>query len=636
MGHNRVPNRPSLRLHGLVFVALALACAQGTAHAQRVYDPETTPRAKFVAPLAPYPEPSYRAKDFSLIRKGEWYHLFYTRVRRFSPYHYGSPGNEILNQTTFGHAISRDLETWVPLDTVLTLNPGSWDAHHLWAPSVVEKNGVTWMFYTGVRDSQMSASPGDWLPRWQTIGAAYSTDPLLEQWTRVPDPIWQPCAGNGLPGVPWAVCSPVLARGTADFRDPFVLPPPAGSSDPWLLYFTARPRNDQWNYVIGVAQSQAGPGSAWSDVGALWDVYTPTANSKLESPHAFEHDGVWQLFNTGDDGSTGILWHTALAPATGPWQAHGPIAYMLEGKQDVPYQYTLEPDYWFASEYFTEDGPSTRSDYFCVVHAYDAPPQYNPPGGTPEDISIIEFRQMIWHPNGTFDLGAPNPVRSMTAPGPTARIGDTVSLALGVEYGSGRRADLEVVRIEGETEVPVANGEVGLPQTVTLSANGTVSLPWTVRAPGTELPAVLEVRIANQPMRTSLRLTIVEGEGGVDGTPNDLPVTRSLAPGRDTAYPPQTIDSEPLLRVREIGSTPLGGGPGLLVEMPQAGRARIEVYNVLGRRVRTLGERELPRGPTIESWDARDDAGQRVQRGIYFARVTTPFGRAHARFLVLD
>jgi hypothetical protein len=610
----------SPRVSGFLVIALLFA---GTAHAQRVYDPATTPRAKFVAELAPYPGASYRAKDFAIIKNGEWYHLFYTRVRRFQPSHW----NASVNEATFGHAISRDLETWQPLDTVLTVHAGEWDAHHLWAPTLIQRAGVTWMFYTGVRDSQMSASPGDWIPRTQVIGAAYSTDPMLEHWTRVALPVWQPCAG-----VSWAVCNPTINRGTADFRDPFVLPP-TGPGEPWLLYYTARWRLDPWNHVIGVASCGSGPTGPWTDVGALWDLYTPTATSKLESPHIFAHDGRWILFTTGDDGSTGILWNSSLSPATGPWEAEGPIANMLQGKKDEPYQYNLEPESWFASEAFADQGPTTRSDYFCVVHAYDAPPQYNPPApAAPEDVSIIEFRQMIWSPNGRFDLAAPNPVRSIAAPA-TVRVGETADLVLNVEYGGGRSADLEVVRVDGEGEVPVRNEDVGLPASVVLTANGSQALHWTPRAAGFSLPARLEVRTAGQPLLVAAQLTLGVAEGSSDEVPRDLPVARA-APGTSARVVPNP-DFDPL-SVREIGSTPMGGPHAVLVNMPEAGPAHVALYDVLGRRVRVLRDETLPKGSTIASWDGRDDAGNAVRRGVYFARVTTASGRAHARFLVLE
>jgi hypothetical protein len=607
---------------------LLLVGAVGTAQAQRVYDPATTPRAKFVADLAPYPGPSYRAKDFSIIKKGAWYHLFYTRVRRFQPDHW----NASVNEATFGHAISLDLETWQSLDTVLTVHPGEWDAHHLWSPTLIQRAGVTWMFYTGVRDSQMSASPGDWIPRSQTIGAAYSTDPLLQTWTRVALPVWQPCTSNGLPGVPWAVCNPSMPRGTADFRDPFVMPP-SGAGQPWLLFYTTRWRMDQWNHVVGVASSATGPGGTWADVGALWDLYAPIATSKLESPHIFDHAGRWILFTTGDDGSTGILWNSSLSPATGPWEAQGPISNMLEGKKDEPYQYNLEPEYWFASEAFAEQGPTSRADYFCVVHAYDAPPAYNPPApGTPEDVSIIEFRQMIWSPNGRFDLAAPNPVRAITAP-TKARVGEPFDLVLDVEYGAGRNADLVVVRADDGTPVPNVN--VGLPATVVLTANGTQAVRWTPRAFSLALPARLEVRTAGQPMQVVAQLTLESGEGSSDDVPHEMPIARADPGAAQAGNGPPYPEGE-VLSVREIGATPLGGSHAVLVTMPEAGSAHVALYDVQGRRVRVLRDETLPRGATIVAWDGRDDAGSAVRRGVYFARVTTAFGRAHTRFLVLQ
>ena len=631
-----MPNHPPRSIVCLL-VLLCLALAPGAARAQRVYDPLTTPRAKFVAPLALYPNPSYRAKDFTIIKKGDWYHLFYTRVRRFSPRHYGSGATQILNEVTFGHAMSRDLEVWFPLDTVLTVHPGSWDAHHLWAPDVVEKDGVYWMFYTGVTDTQLSPSPTDWVPRTQTIGAAYSTDANLQTWTRVAAPVWAPCAGNGLPGVSWALCSTGIPDGSNDFRDPFVLPPPAGSppGSPWLMYYSARPMYDPYNYVVGVAQSPTGPGGSWSDVGALWDTYTPTSNSQLESPHVFEHGGTWHMFTTGDAGLYGILWNTALMPATGPWQVHGPISYMLTGKQDLPYQYVLEPDFWFASEHFSEAGPVHTADYFCVVHAYDAPPQYNPPSGTPEDITIIEFREMLWHPDGTFDLAAPNPVRSIATSNSRPRVGDSIHLTLGVESGEGRQADLEVLQVVGQQQVPVAPQAVGLPASVALGS-GSITVPWSVLSGGLVLPATIDVRIASQPLKASTRITLQAGDGSADLPPPDLPITRMVGGGRLGSATVPGLDPEPLsVGLREIGSSPLGGGRGLLVDMSAPGHARIDLFDVLGRKIRSLTDRDLPRGATIETWDGRDDAGRTVQRGIYFARLTTPFGLAHARFLVL-
>ena len=50
---------------------------------------------------------------------------------------------------------------------------------------------------------------------------------------------------------------------------------------------------------------------------------------------------------------------------------------------------------------------------------------------------------------------------------------------------------------------------------------------------------------------------------------------------------------------------------------------RIEVFNVLGRRVKTLHEGELAAGTYTVTWDGRDDGNQSVATGIYLYRIKT-------------
>src|SRR5262249_547040 len=147
----------------------------------------------------PWPAPSYRAKDFTLVRTGSIYHLFYTRLQRYVPRHAGLGPAEVLNETCFGHAVSRDLENWSEFDTVLAVDAQSYERHHVWAPSIVYNNGLWWMFYTGVTDVVQTGTTSSWIPYTQVICAAWTPDPRLIHWTRLPTPVWQPCAGNGLP-----------------------------------------------------------------------------------------------------------------------------------------------------------------------------------------------------------------------------------------------------------------------------------------------------------------------------------------------------------------------------------------------------------------------------------------------------
>jgi hypothetical protein len=603
-------------------VAAALALAAVTTEA-RVYDPSQLPRATYVAPLAPWPAASYRAKDFTLLRKGSFYHLFYTRVRRHVPDHWSDGTSTMLNETTFGHAVSTDLEHWSEVDTVLAVSQDTtrWDAHHLWAPTVFEHQDTTWMFFTGVRDRRESASPTGWLPRWQVIGAAWSTDPLLLTWTQLPQPVWAPCPEFGLPGVDWALCSPTQAWRAADFRDPFVLAPEPGSGDPWLMYFTARPRIDQFNYVAGVAQAP-GPRGPWTDLGALWDTYYPPLNSKVESPHVFRQGDDWHLLFTGDDGTTGIAWHSSEGGSpVGPWTTRPALNVFLEDDKDHPHEFVLEPEAWFASEHFTEPSPSGPAEYLAVVHSYDAPAIYNPPPpGIPDDISTVEFRRMVWDGDGFgFSLFGPNPVRWLSVNDDTVQPGHVVELFLGCEGGDGRTADLAVMILGPGPPTEIAPGDLGLPVTVALG-DSEVRIPWTVSAGSHPLPMRVSVRVVSQPLRLGTVVEILPGGGTTD-----VPVVRPVHG----------------IALRLSGGNPVslsgGGGARAAFELilPEAGRARVVLVDVRGRHVRTLHEGGLPAGPTTVGWDGRDDAGMPVPAGLYFARATSAFGSCTARLLAL-
>jgi YVTN family beta-propeller protein len=51
-------------------------------------------------------------------------------------------------------------------------------------------------------------------------------------------------------------------------------------------------------------------------------------------------------------------------------------------------------------------------------------------------------------------------------------------------------------------------------------------------------------------------------------------------------------------------------------------RVQIEIVNIAGRRVRMLLERELTRGSHVVGWDGKNDEGQTVAAGTYFARLS--------------
>lgn len=73
----------------------------------------------------------------------------------------------------------------------------------------------------------------------------------------------------------------------------------------------------------------------------------------------------------------------------------------------------------------------------------------------------------------------------------------------------------------------------------------------------------------------------------------------------------------------------------LSFELPRAEHAWVDVYDVHGRRVRSLLDRPTAAGTTRVPWDALDDRGKPVPGGIYFWRVRTSAEEAVSRTILI-
>jgi flagellar hook assembly protein FlgD len=59
----------------------------------------------------------------------------------------------------------------------------------------------------------------------------------------------------------------------------------------------------------------------------------------------------------------------------------------------------------------------------------------------------------------------------------------------------------------------------------------------------------------------------------------------------------------------------------LTYQVPDARTVRIQVFDLLGRKVRTLVQGSTEAGRHTVTWDGRDDAGRRVASGTYLCRM---------------
>lgn len=123
-----------------------------------------------------------------------------------------------------------------------------------------------------------------------------------------------------------------------------------------------------------------------------------------------------------------------------------------------------------------------------------------------------------------------------------------------------------------------------------------------------------------------------------DAIAYDLPVGPKVNAFTAVSSVPTAVEVEPAIlsaRPLQVTPNPFRGSGSIRFELPSRGMARVEVFDVTGRRVRTLTEGTRSPGPHAVSWDGRDDRGARLGGGIYFVRLTTGSMSRNAKVVLI-
>ncbi len=395
------------------------------------------------------PDSDIYPKDFAFLYNGVpteqpnvWqglFHLIYIRHSRTLP--------DNQNDVTFGHAWSPDLQTWGQNLDAFHRGGADWDALHVWAPSIIEWNGLWRMFYTGVDMSQN-----------QTIGYASTTmiGTANTVWQRQGLPVFRPVQTE------WVV------SGARDFRDPFVMVDP---DDPGqlLMFYVALNRHDpgpgpnEYHQAVGLAASVSGSLDAWRDLGYYRS--TNSINSpgvrRAESPHAFPDpnfpfqwpadQAYWRLmFTDGPAGATqSILFQNkavgpSLSDTTLDNWSHPPTtlySYLHAVGTEPPYG-------WEATEYM-------RAGNVDFMAAYDG--------------VGIAITRMYWSPPAEFVLGYPSVAgagdrQGAAEAGPRLVVTELVPgrqrVGLRLDLPAAMRADLTVYDVLGRKVQRLVEGDL--------------------------------------------------------------------------------------------------------------------------------------------------------------------------------
>jgi hypothetical protein len=163
-------------------------------------------------------------------------------------------------------------------------------------------------------------------------------------------------------------------------------------------------------------------------------------------------------------------------------------------------------------------------------------------------------------------------------------------------------AEINVMVLKDGTPVEnatvcVSSGDFSVYAVAQTDAAGAATLTPTAGGGG---PCELAVTVTAQncvPHGSSV--TVVDGETGADGTP--VAVT---ALGQNSPNPFRSATS-------------------ISFSLAEKSRVSVSVYDVAGRRVRTLVNRTMSQGTASLEWDGRNDTGEALPSGIYFVRMQT-------------
>jgi hypothetical protein len=105
-------------------------------------------------------------------------------------------------------------------------------------------------------------------------------------------------------------------------------------------------------------------------------------------------------------------------------------------------------------------------------------------------------------------------------------------------------------------------------------------------------------------------------------------IRRPVTTGTDT--PPLAARAA----LRQNYPNPFNPATVVAFDLAARGRVRVEIYDVLGRRVATLTDRVFDAGRHRMSWDGRDSRGRDVASGVYICRLDTGAGRDSKKMIL--
>lgn len=123
--------------------------------------------------------------------------------------------------------------------------------------------------------------------------------------------------------------------------------------------------------------------------------------------------------------------------------------------------------------------------------------------------------------------------------------------------------------------------------------------------------------------------------GLVEGAIDDFALETYTDIATDVAATENARTPVRLMHSRPNPFRPASGSITISFSLPKAEHAEVQIFDVTGRLVRNLADRNFAGGDNLISWDGRDEAGKEVGSGVYFYRLKTGSFEKSRRLTVL-
>ena len=174
-------------------------------------------------------------------------------------------------------------------------------------------------------------------------------------------------------------------------------------------------------------------------------------------------------------------------------------------------------------------------------------------------------------------------------------------------------------------EVPRRNGG----QSIASSVDGTGG-PLAAGSVTHSTDGALEGAALADPSATDLQLgesltasyTTAEGGGEADGSWYLLVRRSAESSGVIQGEAGSAAQLPARFGLMQNAPNPFGATTAIEFAVPHTARVKIEVFDLLGRRIRTLTDQSWPAGRHAVTWDRTTDRGERLSSGVFVYRMT--------------